>query len=63
VKLKLYGALALAALACCAALGVAVLMGAGLELLHRWLLLPSLVYFVSGTLWAREKEAGSASAN
>lgn len=54
--LHLYRLVALLSLAVCAGLGVAVLTGADLEILRQWLLLPSLAYFVFGTLWAREKE-------
>ncbi len=55
--LQLYRAVALLALATCAALGIAVLNGADLELLRNWLILPSVIYFVFGTLWARAKES------
>jgi len=50
-------AIALLALAACLALGLDVLLGGvDLEFLRQWLLLPSLVYFVAGTLWAGAKE-------
>ena len=54
----LSGLVALLALASCLGLGIAVLAGADLDLLRRWLLLPSLVYFIAGTLWARQMESG-----
>ncbi|GAB5450819.1 MAG: membrane protein [Halioglobus sp.] len=56
-KLPTYRAIALLALAACTLMGVAVLLGSNLEFLRQWLLLPSLLYFVFGTLWAREKES------
>ncbi len=55
----LSGAVALLALFICLGLGIAVLAGADLDLLRNWLWLPSLVYFVAGTLWARQKEGAA----
>lgn len=55
-SLRLYRFIALSSLAACVALGVAVFSGYDLETLRQWLLLPSVVYFLFGTLWARAKE-------
>ena len=56
VRLKLCGAIAILSLLACAWLGVSVLAGGDLSVPQKWLLWPSLVYFVSATLWAQEKE-------
>ncbi len=44
----------------CAGMAVAAFRGMELETLRNWLILPSVVYFVSATYWINAKEKGSA---
>ena len=50
------GAVALLSLGMCLAMAVCVFNGGTIETFRSWLILPSLVYFISATLWAIEKE-------
>jgi NCS1 family nucleobase:cation symporter-1 len=56
IKMQLAGLIALLSLLACIAIAMFVLRGGELEVLRSWLLWPSLIYFVSATIWAVEKE-------
>ncbi len=49
-----------ASLLTCAAMAVAVFSGSDLQVLRNWLIAPTLVYFISATLWitAKERQSG-----
>jgi len=54
--LNLAGALAVISLLVCLALGTAALMTGDIDLVKTWLLLPTLIYMVSATVWSLMKE-------
>lgn len=56
LKQHLAAATALISLAVCMVMAFSVFSGADLQAFRSWLILPSIVYFVSATLWAVEKE-------
>jgi NCS1 family nucleobase:cation symporter-1 len=43
-------------LVACAAMSVQVYLGGDLNWFRRWLIAPSLIYFVSATVWISQKE-------
>lgn len=45
-----------ASLLACAGMAIAAFNGMDLEILRSWLILPSLIYFVSATIWINRKE-------
>ena len=57
---KLARIIAWLSLGVCAAMAISTFMGSDLETLRSWLLLPSVVYFISATYWITLKEAASA---
>ncbi len=56
----LLGGLSLAALLACLGLAVAVFLGAPLEMLRTWLILPTLIYFVAASFWAFSRDKDGA---
>lgn len=56
MKQKIAGLVALLSLGVCLAMAVYVFNGGAMEIFRTWLILPSIVYFISVTLWAMEKE-------
>ncbi|WP_308366271.1 MULTISPECIES: hypothetical protein [unclassified Microbulbifer] len=56
LKLQLARGIALLSLGICAVMALQVFVGSSLEVFRDWLILPSVIYFMAATVWARERE-------